>query len=78
MCDGKIKFFWFFRVGFQCWQKPNVYECAVGFSMVGNGWAIKCRALESRWFPREDSLLEAANSPKPTSALCFYSLCCST
>jgi hypothetical protein len=27
----KFILFWFFRVRFVCQQKPNVYECAVGF-----------------------------------------------
>jgi hypothetical protein len=28
---AKNRLFWFFIVGFACWQKPNVPVCAVGF-----------------------------------------------
>ncbi|MGY0408186.1 MAG: hypothetical protein ACWIPJ_07520 [Polaribacter sp.] len=35
----KGKLFWFFSVGFVCWQKPNVLDHAVDFSvMVGNAF----------------------------------------
>lgn len=28
---GKGKLFWFFSVGFVCWQKPNVLDRALAF-----------------------------------------------
>jgi len=34
---GKGKLFWFFSVGFERWQKPNVLDRVVAFQLAGNG-----------------------------------------
>jgi hypothetical protein len=34
---GKGKLFWFFSIGIERWQKPNVLDRVVAFQLAGNG-----------------------------------------
>jgi len=53
---GKGKLFWFFKVGFECRQKPNVLDRAEGFStMRHNGPAKRSYVPDFKLFCIEDT-----------------------
>jgi len=37
---GKVKLFWFFSLGIERWQKPNVLDRVVAFQLAYNGQVL--------------------------------------